>query len=214
MENLSRREREKKIREEEIITAAEKIFCQKGFEEASMDGIAAEAQFTKRTLYQYFTNKEDLYFAVILLKGFRKLFNYLQEAAENEETGFMKIYHSSIGYYKFYKEYPEMLKLMSYIGYVKKKSKEDSERRKELVAFNNEIFKWVAKLIEEGKRDGSICNDLDTAKTSFSIVFMITGFFNQITASGETFTEHFALKLEEFIFFNIDLLFRSIKNNK
>jgi len=213
MDNITRREREKQVREGEIIAAAEKIFCKNGFDDASMDEIAAEAQFTKRTLYQYFANKEDLYFAVAL-KGFKMLFNYLQEASVNEQTGYMKIYYSCVGYYKFYKDFPEILRLMDYIGHVKKKSKEDGERRKELVQFNNEIFKWVAKWIEEGKDDGSICNDLDAAKTSFSIVFMMTGFFSQMAANGETFMEHFTLEPENFIFSSMDLLFRSIKDNK
>lgn len=51
MENLTRREREKLIREEEILSAAEKIFCEKGYDSASMDEIAIVAQFTKRTIY-------------------------------------------------------------------------------------------------------------------------------------------------------------------
>ena len=68
MENISRRDREKLTRENEIIQAAENIFRLEGYENASMDDIAREAQFTKRTLYQYFPSKDDLFFAV-LLKG-------------------------------------------------------------------------------------------------------------------------------------------------
>lgn len=210
MEPLTRKEREKKMREEEIIAAAEKIFCQKGFDESSMDEIATKAEFTKRTLYQYFTNKEDLYFAVAL-KGYKQLFSLLRQGAEKGDAGFIKLYNSCKGYYKFYKEFPEMMRLMNYIGHVKRRSEKDSLRRKELIEHNNEIFKWVAVLIEEGKKDGSICTEIDTAKTSFSLVFMITGFFSQVCANGSTFMEHFSLEPEEFICFNIDLLLKGIK---
>lgn len=212
MENMTRREREKLVREEEIIVAAEKIFCQKGFDNASMDEIAITAQFTKRTLYQYFENKEDLYFAAAL-KGFKKLFAYLQEAAENEQTGFMKIYQSSIGYYKFYREFPETLRLINYIGHVRKNSIEVSQRQRELMQFDKELFESVARVIVEGKEDGSIRADLDAVKVTFSIIFMMTGFFNQLSTTGETFMKNFALDGEEFSFFTLDLLFRSIKNN-
>ena len=70
---LSRREREKKLRESEIVKAAEVIFFEKGFENASMDEIAKSSEFTKRTLYKYFINKEDLFFAVVH-EGFETLY--------------------------------------------------------------------------------------------------------------------------------------------
>ena len=53
-----------------MIDAAEQLFFHHDFDSVSMDQVASEAQFTKRTLYQYFTSKEDLYCAVAL-KGFR-----------------------------------------------------------------------------------------------------------------------------------------------
>ena len=61
MQNLSRRDREKMVREAEIVQAAEEIFRQNGYENTSMDDIAKKAQFTKRTLYQYFPSKEHLF---------------------------------------------------------------------------------------------------------------------------------------------------------
>ncbi|MCX7709143.1 MAG: TetR/AcrR family transcriptional regulator [Clostridia bacterium] len=212
MESLSRRERERQVREEEIISAAEKVLCEKGFDDASMDEIAREAQFTKRTLYQYFANKEDLYFAVIL-RGFKKLAEYLEEASLTGRTGYEKIHRSFMGYYKFYKEYPGQFRLMGYIGHVKRKSREDSERRKILMAFNNELFKATAAVIAEGQADGSISTDLDAGKAAVSLIFLMTGFFNQLATTGDTFTQAIALDLEDFSLFSMDLLFRTLKKN-
>lgn len=212
MENLSRREREKQMREEEIIRAAEKIFCKKGFDDASMDEIAKEADFTKRTLYQYFTNKEDLYFAVAL-RGLKRLTIYLQEASKNENTGRGKIQAFFKGFYKFYRNYPKILKLIDYLGHVKKKSDEESERRKEVMQFDYKIFHEVAKAIEDGKEDGSVSRDLDAQKAAYSLIFLMTGFFNQLSVTGDTFLEAFSLDLEDFSFFTMDLLLKSLNNN-
>ena len=49
---LQRRERERLAREAEILSAAERLFITKGYENTTMDVIAKEAEFTKRTLYQ------------------------------------------------------------------------------------------------------------------------------------------------------------------
>ena len=62
MKEKTRKEKEKETREAEIINAAERLFYKHGFDDVSMDNIAKESEFTKRTLYQYFEHKEDLYF--------------------------------------------------------------------------------------------------------------------------------------------------------
>ena len=59
-----RKQREKQLRREEIVLAAEKIFFSKGFDLSTMDDIAEEAELSKGTLYLYFKSKEDLHLAV------------------------------------------------------------------------------------------------------------------------------------------------------
>lgn len=56
-----RKQREKSQRKIEIITAARKIFSQKGFKAATMEEIAFEAELSPGTLYLYFKNKEELH---------------------------------------------------------------------------------------------------------------------------------------------------------
>lgn len=210
MNNLTRREREKQMREEEIIKAAEKIFCEKGFEETSMDEIAKEAEFTKRTLYQYFANKEELYFAVAL-NSFKSLGNYFQKVLKTENTGYEKIQAAFEGFYMFYKGYPKMFKVIGYLGSVKKKSEGDSKGKKAIVEFNSKIFKSIASVIAEGQEDGSISADLDGKKTTASLIFLMTGFFSQLSVSGETFLDAFSLELEDFSHLTMDLILKGIK---
>lgn len=210
MENLNRREREKQMREGEIISAAERIFCKKGFEDAFMEEIAKEAEFTKRTVYQYFPNKEELYFAVIL-RGFKKLTTYLQEASKDEVTGLEKLEGCFKGFYKFYRDYPEILKLIGYFGYVKKRSDEDSKGRKEVMNLNYEIFNGLGKVIKDGQEDGSISLDFDARKSACSLIFLMTSFFNQLSVTGDTFTDAFSLDIEDFSFFTMELLLKGIK---
>lgn len=50
---------------EQIIAAGRKLFMGAGFGETSMDGIAAEANVSKRTVYSHFENKETLFAAVM-----------------------------------------------------------------------------------------------------------------------------------------------------
>lgn len=96
--NLSWRDKEKLARKEEIIRAAEKLFLENGFENTSVDDISREAKFTKRTIYQYFANKEDLFFAVEI-KEVKKLNKNLNKAFEEGKTASEKIQLSNRAYY-------------------------------------------------------------------------------------------------------------------
>jgi AcrR family transcriptional regulator len=70
-------------RKEQILDAAEKVFTNKGFDEARMDDIAEGTGVSKGTLYLYFKSKEDLIIA-ILDRIFRGMFERL-EARTGEE---------------------------------------------------------------------------------------------------------------------------------
>ncbi len=63
--SLSRRERERKRRRRAMRRAAQSVFAEKGYEQATLDEIAERAEFGKGTLYNYFENgKEGLLFAI------------------------------------------------------------------------------------------------------------------------------------------------------
>jgi AcrR family transcriptional regulator len=212
MENLSRRDKEKLAREKDIISAAEKIFSEKGFDGTSMDEIAKEAEFTKRTVYQYFKSKEDLFFAVVL-RCLKKLISHISRLNETHLNGYMKMQKGCKKFYEFYKTNPETFRIISYWGHVKKKLEEQDGKQKELLDFNKAMFESIAQIIEEGKKDGSINLDIDSQKTAFSLIFLMTSFFNQLSVTGESFTKSFSMDIEGFSFFTIEFVLKSLKRN-
>ena len=50
---------------EMLVDVARKLFATKGFENTTMNDIALASQKGRRTLYTYFKNKEEVYFAVV-----------------------------------------------------------------------------------------------------------------------------------------------------
>lgn len=65
-QELTRRERERIRQRQEILQAALKLFSEKGYHNVSMHEIAAAAEYAIGTLYKFFSNKEDLYKALIM----------------------------------------------------------------------------------------------------------------------------------------------------
>jgi AcrR family transcriptional regulator len=61
-----RKERERERRRQQIIVAAKRVFSEKGFNRATMEDIAQEAELSPGTLYLYFKNKDELYASLSL----------------------------------------------------------------------------------------------------------------------------------------------------
>jgi TetR/AcrR family transcriptional regulator len=209
MDYLSRREKERQVREAEIVAAAEKVFYQKGFEGASMDEVAKMAQFTKRTIYQYFVNKEELYFAVAC-KVFKRLLSYFEAAIARGETGFEKIRLSGLAYYQFYKDCPDSFRLLNYCRFIKI-TDETSPAHQTMINMDNEMFQMFTEAMATGKADGTIRADLDPWKGAYFVVSVSIGFLNIFSETGISFERRYALNQEEFILFGLDLLCDAIR---
>jgi AcrR family transcriptional regulator len=62
----NRRARERAQRAGEILAAARRVFVEHGYAGATMDDVARAAEFSKPTLYQYFENKDALFFSLTM----------------------------------------------------------------------------------------------------------------------------------------------------
>ena len=65
IKKIGRKEREYLAHRGEILSAAEKVFAEKGFFLTTMREIAEAAEFGTGTLYNYFKSKEELYLTLI-----------------------------------------------------------------------------------------------------------------------------------------------------
>ena len=59
-----RKEREREARRDAILSAASRVFLRKGYYEATLDEIAAEAEMAKGTIYNYYKDKQDLFISL------------------------------------------------------------------------------------------------------------------------------------------------------
>lgn len=197
MELLSRRERERNRKEQEMIDAAEILFTEKGFEKTSMDAVAKAAEYTKRTLYQYFSGKEDLFFAVSL-RSYEQLKEYMHREIRRDASGWEKLNQACQGFYRFYREQPGRFFLMNQIGRVNRDTP-DSPFRQRWLKSDAELFNATADLIREGRADGSIRSSDDGTPDEYTVSFLLTAFFQLYALTGEAYIHHFGLPADEFI---------------
>ena len=81
---MPRRERDRLQRRTDILRAAEAVFADKGYHEASIEEIARVAEYGTGTVYLYFKDKETLYLELVEEK-FRGMIQHVQGSVAAEK---------------------------------------------------------------------------------------------------------------------------------
>ena len=84
--SISKRQlKERKMRQDLILSGALKVFKASGLEGATMDEIANASGFGKATLYYYFKSKEDV-LSAILVDGWKNIWESLEPVIAEENS--------------------------------------------------------------------------------------------------------------------------------
>ncbi|MDF2841211.1 MAG: regulatory protein TetR [Clostridia bacterium] len=207
---LSKREANKVEKKERIIDTAEKLFLQKDFESTSMDEIAKESHLTKRTVYQYFNSKEDLFYAVAL-KGTNDYISNCEEALKTGRNALEKLRLLNKTYYQFYINHPGMFRIMNYQP-DNKQNCEASPSYQELGAFKNRIVQLYMDIVEGGQSDGSINAKLNPKYAAYFGLLSSVGLLNLVSSMEASYIwGNEGLSESDFLLFSLDLLADALK---
>lgn len=220
IKNYSRDERKKHRTQDNrlfILEAAEKMFSQRGYAHTTVDEIAAEAQFSKATLYRYFKSKRDIFFDVIM-NSFNEIVQELEDLSKKDLSAERKL-----------KELIQLLlqlfskkKSISRIFHTEKdamkkilgmKSNESLSHStvharipKSFMDKGKQFSQAITSIIQEGINSGEFRN-IDTEEASEILLALLRGF-----SFGEIFRET-PKSLEKSSTLLYDFFLNGIKNN-
>jgi AcrR family transcriptional regulator len=221
------REREKEMRRNDIIEAAEKLFFSKGYDNVSMKDIAGEVELSKATLYLYFENKEELFFAIVL-RGTQILHKTIEEEVEKEKNGINKIEAFKNAYIKFINDYSNYFKAYNYLqsgrfdltdilssDYIKEMMEKGrissvlpsalpssavsiSEYLTDIFNLRKDIFFILRDSIKMGVDEGKIRSDIDPLELSVILVLIYEN-MNNLRPDIKIILESQNIDLNEFV---------------
>ncbi|GAB4569064.1 MAG: hypothetical protein Tsb0020_23040 [Haliangiales bacterium] len=160
MSIANRRRREREERRFCILDAAESVFADKGFDRATMDDIASEAELSKGTLYLYFKNKDDLLMS-LASRSIEAVVEDLEAIARAPHSAGVALRAVLRKQAAHLTSRPQMFRIM--IG----QFLDGVELDTTLPSFNchrdliGRIMAVVASLIKRGKQDGTMRVDID-----------------------------------------------------
>ena len=200
-----RKEREKQLRREEIVTAAEKVFFSKGFDLSTMDDVAEKAELSKGTLYLYFKSKEDLHMAVAR-KSIRILRAITLKATEGEGNALQKLGRMGRATVEFSRTDPDRMRSIMTLEEIEPQALSITAADLQNMIYKESTVGTVMQLVELGVEEKVIRADVPAFlvahtlwMTVLSVVRFVTmkpGLFEALELSQDQILEsHFELVL-------------------
>jgi len=179
---LSRKEREAAWRRSEIIEAAGRLFVSKGYEATSIHEIADASEFSVGTLYNFFENKEDIYFAVIEAE-MADFYNRCREALSSADGPVLKLEGFARAYFEFVLDKKETVKrfwheIGGFVWGVRKRLFERLQRSGHLP------LRLLEPVLDEARAQG-ITQDADSREQAIVFRGMCFSYFFIWFQSGE-----------------------------
>jgi len=206
--NMTRKEREQQARRQYIIDAATKIFARDGYDKASMNEIATLSEFTKRTLYQYFEDKADLYLSV-LLYNYEKMVNALEKTDYTAANGLEILQQNLYKQYDYYLKHPEVFRIMYDIGNVRTQT--NNSKLNDFLALDYKVTQSIKEIIESGQEDGSISKVQDALTTTLNLKFFMTAIFDKLIIIGSNYAKHIGKTEDAFTKGLFDMIINTLK---
>ncbi|MBV4418384.1 TetR/AcrR family transcriptional regulator [Clostridium tyrobutyricum] len=216
MGHEERRQQEKEIKRKDIIDAAEHVFFSKGYESTSMDEVAKEAEFSKRTVYVYFRSKEQIYFE-IMIRGYKLLIEMIKNSFQKShpQNAIEDLRCIFFTFFRFSEDYPEYFKAI--MEYETKDSDEisgiEDESKSECYRLGEQIFGYLSRVLQKGVEEGSLYKGLESEKAALILWACTVGVFNTGEKKRDYLKNYHQVDPEKFVTESFDMIMCLISKN-
>ena len=204
------------MRRNDIIDAAERVFFSKGFENASMDEVAREAEFSKRTVYLYFNSKDQLH-CEVMIRGYRLLIGMIEsDLTKNPPNNAIdELRDIFLTFMAFSREHPEYFTaIMEYEtdDLADQKGVED-DAEAECYRLGEVMFGYLSSALRKGVEEGTLRSDLDAERTALTLWACTIGIYNTGKKKGDYLRQFHDVEPDEFVSNSFALMMRLIASN-
>lgn len=218
------------LHREQILKAAEKLFSEKGYVQTTIDDISKASAYSRRTVYAYYENKEDILHH-IMEKGLLALKTDIENAVNRQEDfmeGYKEICMAMRNYQRVYPHSADTIKGAdtSHIGVFNTSDPFDvsntskvindsntsgvSDTVKNILILGEEINRILASFIEKGKEKGIVRKEVVPMLTVYILWSGITALLTLADTKGQFICKQCNLSENEFLDYGFQQLINSI----
>jgi AcrR family transcriptional regulator len=193
-----------------IMDAAKELFSAKGMDGTSMDDIAAKAEYSKSTVYVYFSGKDDIYYSIVYgyMTMLRRGIADCLEKGNRFEERYFAICDLLIGFADSEKMYFD-----STLGSISVDEK-DFERLpvlRSIYETGEEINALVTRLFQDAVDSGFLDEGLPPVPTGFVFWSSICSLISVSSNKERYFRNNLDMSRDAFLKFGFTLLLNSVR---
>lgn len=173
VEGKTRRQALTEFREAEILQAARKVFGEHGFNNATVDLIAAEAGVAKGTIYLYYSSKDQIFWAA-LSSRFREMLTRSQREMDSAQGARAKIQAGLRVRFEFFRTDEQFLRM--YLAEFGRLCGSSGPQPHPVQALYQESAETIAAVLQEGVNSGEL-RPLDTVEAALALMELVKGVF-------------------------------------
>ena len=197
------------LHRENILSAAEKLFLEKGVASTTIDDISKLSEYSRRTIYIYYESKDDILHHIIL-KGLASLKDDLLNALR-QQTGFIERYWLICSAMEKYQtNCPQSADSVNRMKSGDIDPASISQVVLQIFALGTEINKLLADYVEQGKSQGMVRCDIEPMKTVYVMWSGITSLLSLVQDKGAFLEKEFSAAKESFLEYGLRQIINSI----
>ncbi len=199
MGTTERKKREKKQRASAILDAAESVFFAKGFENSTMDDVAAQAELSKGCVYNYFKNKNELCIGIVE-RGVKLAYHMIKAAVENCYGGTPELIQAAAdGFLEFSLQHPKYYCALQSYRHHRGGCGVDSSYLNLVIEDNAKVTKIFADMIAQGQINGTLRQDVEPKKIAAAIWGDFDGMLPGFQLNSEKAADSYYLVVSLFV---------------
>ncbi|AYW45533.1 TetR/AcrR family transcriptional regulator [Tetragenococcus koreensis] len=191
------KEKKFQLRNQKILTTAEKLLKEKGYYRFKISDISEELEIAKGTIYNHYVSKEDLLFAVIYPK-----LQHLKDALQ-------KIPHSDLFFKQQLQQAVQIVLESDYHQFLKLTYSDmavlfQEKNQTEMTTVQEEIIHAFEKILVVGSNEGILREDLSLSFLSHQILLLLDPLLNSLLVdSGKMKKEEFTRQTTELLLYGM-----------
>lgn len=206
-----RKQMNRMLRQQLILETTRSLLSTVDIETITMDRIAGAAGYTRRTIYAYFTSREEI-LLMLLKDDWAERWQKQQEAVRQAVAGLDKILVWGECLYAYSRDHPHATRLQAYWDYRGiHPNRIGRQAFQEFETLNDELARGLRTIFRLGVRDGSLRSDLKVDLCISQYLQSLRSVINRALSGTYSFA---GFDPDTYVRHYLDLFKRSIENPK
>lgn len=192
-----------------ILSAAKKLFKQNGIDKTTMDDMALEAGISKSTIYVYFKSKDEIYNEIVY-EYFLILRDSFEKISKKNMTFEEMCYAICFELVGFREKYPIYFEVLLSTISIKEKDFKKYPILKKIYDTGENINLIISTILEKGKKENVIREDINIIETTLILYSAICGFIVTTFNKKEYFEKVLNIDIHTFLDNGFKMILKSL----